>query len=124
MLIHERSGGIPRTVSVMCDNALLTGFGLGRQPVNYEMVLEVARDFDLQDMRPHDLTSASSPEEEDLAAPATEGEAVEQGAHAVSFASADPAGETSTDSPEPAEDGRILFNTSRTRPRFSFFGTR
>ena len=30
VLIHERSGGIPRTISVMCDNALLTGFGLGR----------------------------------------------------------------------------------------------
>jgi general secretion pathway protein A len=26
MLIHERSGGIPRTISVICDNALLTGF--------------------------------------------------------------------------------------------------
>ena len=34
MLIHERSGGIPRTISVMCDNALLTGFGLGRQTVD------------------------------------------------------------------------------------------
>jgi general secretion pathway protein A len=49
MLIHERSGGIPRTISVMCDNALLTGFGLGRQTVDSEVVLEVARDFDLGD---------------------------------------------------------------------------
>ena len=47
MLIHDRSGGIPRTISVMCDNALLTGMGLGRQPVDSEIVLEVARDFDL-----------------------------------------------------------------------------
>jgi len=47
MLIHGRSGGIPRSISVMCDNALLTGFGLGRQPIDREIVLEVAKDFDL-----------------------------------------------------------------------------
>jgi general secretion pathway protein A len=51
MLIHERSSGIPRSISVMCDNALLTGFGLGRQPVDREIVLEVAKDFDLGDSR-------------------------------------------------------------------------
>lgn len=47
ILIHQRSGGIPRTISVLCDNALVTGFGLGRQPVDREIVAEVARDFDL-----------------------------------------------------------------------------
>jgi hypothetical protein len=47
MLIHERSGGIPRTISVICDNALLTGLALERQPVDSAVVLEVARDFDL-----------------------------------------------------------------------------
>jgi general secretion pathway protein A len=47
MVIHEHSGGIPRTISVMCDNALLSGLALGRQPVGREVVLEVCRDFDL-----------------------------------------------------------------------------
>jgi hypothetical protein len=47
VLIHEHSRGIPRTISVMCDNALLTGFGLGRQSVDSAVVLEVAHDFDL-----------------------------------------------------------------------------
>jgi general secretion pathway protein A len=47
MLIHERSGGIPRTISVICDNALVTGFGLGRQPIDREVVADVVRDFDL-----------------------------------------------------------------------------
>jgi len=47
MLIHERSKGIPRTISVICDNALLHGFALGRHPVDRGMVLEVCRDFDL-----------------------------------------------------------------------------
>jgi general secretion pathway protein A len=46
-LIHQRSGGIPRTISVICDNALITGFGLGRQPIDREIVADVIRDFDL-----------------------------------------------------------------------------
>ena len=46
MLIHEISGGIPRTVSVLADNALISGFAAGRQPVGRDIVLEVARDFD------------------------------------------------------------------------------
>ena len=62
MLIHERSGGIPRTVSVMCDNALLTGFGLGRQPVNYDTVLEVANDLDLHEKRSRELPSSAEDE--------------------------------------------------------------
>lgn len=47
MAIHERSGGIPRTINVICDNALLTGFAAGQQPVGPETVLEVCVDFDL-----------------------------------------------------------------------------
>jgi general secretion pathway protein A len=47
-LIHEFSRGIPRAISVMCDNALLSGMALGRQPVDREIVNEVCRDFDLR----------------------------------------------------------------------------
>ena len=46
-LIYERSGGIPRTINVICDNALLSGFAAARKPVARDMVLEVCRDFDL-----------------------------------------------------------------------------
>jgi general secretion pathway protein A len=46
-LIHEHARGIPRTISVMCDNALVNGMALGRQPVDRAIVLEVSRDFDL-----------------------------------------------------------------------------
>ena len=46
-LIHERSQGIPRTISVIADNALLTGFAVGQRPVNSATVREVCRDFDL-----------------------------------------------------------------------------
>jgi type II secretory pathway predicted ATPase ExeA len=54
-LIHEQSHGLPRTISVICDNALTTGFALGQRPVDGEIVREVCRDFDL-----HDSTSATS----------------------------------------------------------------
>ena len=45
--IHERSGGIPRIISVVCDNSLVAGFALDRCPVDSEIVLEVCRDLDL-----------------------------------------------------------------------------
>jgi general secretion pathway protein A len=45
--VHECSGGIPRTISVICDNALVTAFALDRRQVDTEVVLEVCRDFDL-----------------------------------------------------------------------------
>ncbi len=48
VLIHERSQGIPRIINVICDNALLSGFALARQPVDHEIVLEVCKDFDLR----------------------------------------------------------------------------
>ena len=45
--IHTYAGGIPRTVNVICDNALLAGMAAQRQPIDSELVLEVCRDFDL-----------------------------------------------------------------------------
>jgi general secretion pathway protein A len=49
--IHEFSRGIPRTISVICDNALVSGLALGRQPVDRDIVTEVCRDFRLDDGR-------------------------------------------------------------------------
>lgn len=46
-LIHEQSRGIPRTISVICDNALVSGFATGQRPVNSTTIREVCRDFDL-----------------------------------------------------------------------------
>jgi general secretion pathway protein A len=45
--IHQASGGIPRTINVLCDNALLTAFGLQRRRVGKEIVEEVCRDLHL-----------------------------------------------------------------------------
>ena len=47
-LIHEYSGGIPRTISVICDNVLVNGMALGRQLVNRAAVVDVCRDLQLE----------------------------------------------------------------------------
>ena len=56
MLIQEYSRGIPRSINVICDNALLNGFATGRQPVARDIVEEVAHDFNL---RPESSGSAT-----------------------------------------------------------------
>lgn len=47
MLIHEKAAGIPRTINVLADNALLTAFALGQRPVNSQTVRSVCQDFDV-----------------------------------------------------------------------------
>lgn len=59
-LIHERSHGIPRTISVIADNALLGGFAGGQRPVTSQIVREVCRDFDL-DATPAPVAAAVEP---------------------------------------------------------------
>jgi general secretion pathway protein A len=46
-LVHERSGGIPRTISVICENALISGFAEERRPIDRDIVEQVCADFDL-----------------------------------------------------------------------------
>jgi hypothetical protein len=99
----------------MCDNALLTGFGLGRQPVNSEVVLEVARDFDLNEARGRDTIShAHAAEPLHMAQGDT---STDSPAHTSATREADP---------EPAAvsiDDRPMFSAKRSH-RFSFFGGR
>jgi general secretion pathway protein A len=45
--IFARSAGIPRLISVICDNALISGFAADRRPVGSDIVQDVCRDFDL-----------------------------------------------------------------------------
>lgn len=47
-LIHQHSHGLPRLISVICDNALTSGFALDQRPVDGHIVLEVCHDFDLK----------------------------------------------------------------------------
>jgi general secretion pathway protein A len=122
MLIHERSGGIPRTVSVICDNALLTGFGLGRQPVNYETVLEVANDLDLHEKGARDLTVQ----------PRHNGNGDEESGASTDVGAVDhlglgrpPADTEDAALPEPQDAiERPILTSPRARTRFSLFGSR
>jgi general secretion pathway protein A len=61
--IYEASRGIPRTINVICENALLTGFAADERPIGRAIVLEVSRDFDLagdaQQMAPPPRPAAS-----------------------------------------------------------------
>jgi general secretion pathway protein A len=52
VLIHEASRGIPRTVNVICDNALVTGMALGRATVDRAMIADVCSDFSLRQPHP------------------------------------------------------------------------
>jgi general secretion pathway protein A len=57
-LVHQRSQGIPRTISVICDNALVSGFALDRRPIDRAVVLEVCRDFDFNELEDDENESA------------------------------------------------------------------
>ena len=41
--IHQHSAGIPRVISVICDNALVNGFAADQKPVAANTIMEVCR---------------------------------------------------------------------------------
>jgi general secretion pathway protein A len=58
--IFEHAQGIPRTISVICDNALVSGFAADERPIGHQTVLEVCRDFDLHPAGPPASPTAPS----------------------------------------------------------------
>src|SRR6266550_4646817 len=60
-LIHRYSRGVPRTISVICDNALVTGFAADERPIDVGTVCEVCRDLDLTIPEPEIYERAISP---------------------------------------------------------------
>jgi general secretion pathway protein A len=100
--IHEYSRGIPRTINVICDNALLSGFALGRQPVDRQIVMDVIRDFDLRRDETGDQRTAE----------------------ATAAASVPEPSETSSDSGDPETSSRPPFTQTGRPRRFAFFGAR
>ena len=61
-LIHKVASGLPRTINVVCDNALIGGFASQVKPVTVRFVEEVCRDFDLSlDGKPEDTTPPLQP---------------------------------------------------------------
>jgi general secretion pathway protein A len=43
--IIREARGVPRTINILCDNALITGFGYEQKPVGLRVVTEVISDF-------------------------------------------------------------------------------
>jgi len=48
ILVHERAQGIPRLISVICHNSLISAFALSKRPISADVVREVCEDFDLK----------------------------------------------------------------------------
>jgi general secretion pathway protein A len=82
LTIHQHSLGIPRTISVLCDNSLVNGFAADAKPVGRQIVEEVCRDFHLTAkpdappsrieapvVAPDDATTAHAPRFEAAARP-------------------------------------------------------
>ena len=44
-IIIKEADGVPRKLNILCDNALITGFGLQKNPVTASIVKEVVADF-------------------------------------------------------------------------------
>jgi type II secretory pathway predicted ATPase ExeA len=113
--VYEASAGIPRTISVVCDNALVSAFALDRRPVDADTVHDVCRDFDLE--RPTLVMHAAPP----VDAEARIAPVARVVANPVAPAMAQP-----RPAPEPAEEpaaatGREFFSVFTKRRRFSFF---
>jgi general secretion pathway protein A len=98
-LMHEAARGLPRTINVIADNALIGGFAANVRPVNRAIVAEVCRDFD--------LLPATTASQSMSRAPAATGGA--------------PRADHSGDA-EPATTGRT--DSDRTQEMFQAFGAR
>jgi general secretion pathway protein A len=46
-LIYEYSRGYPRVINILCDNALISGFTVGKPVINHKIIHECARDINL-----------------------------------------------------------------------------
>ena len=43
--VVKNSGGIPRVINILCDNALITGYGYQQKPIKESVIKEVIADF-------------------------------------------------------------------------------
>jgi general secretion pathway protein A len=91
-LIHESSGGIARSINVICDNALLNAMALGRRLVDRANIVEVCDDLRLHGSRMRQLPTPpaareqSKAAESSVAAPSAEPEEIPTAAPGAAFA--------------------------------------
>jgi general secretion pathway protein A len=112
MLIHRHALGIPRTINVICDNALISAFAADQNMVGEDLVREVCRDLDLG------TTNSSSP---------PTGEQKPTGAVPAAPPTSEPGGKGGGTTPEPdlkvarADDDTPLFSMFTPRRRLWLF---
>ena len=117
MLLHQQSAGIPRTISVIADNALLSAFALGRKPVTTAIVEEVCDDLDLQRAE-----TAKQPPPSSVRAESAAQERPRASERLLALDEDVPvAPATSTDMGDAEADQDVPRASSRKRRRFSFF---
>jgi general secretion pathway protein A len=112
--IHRGSGGIPRTISVICDNALVNAFALGIKPITADIIRDVCADFDLG--RPVAVAAAPKVSPDAVPVDAERPTTVADGGidqSASVGAQAAVAADTASN--------RTLFGTHTKKRRFSFF---
>ena len=109
--IYEHSRGIPRLVSVLCDNAMISGFAADRRPINREIVADVCRDFDINGV--HTSIADNGNGAVFLSEP--------EPAQSVPVAEPVPIAEPSSAAKPGVEGGRGLFEHFKVRRRFSLF---
>lgn len=100
-VMFSESGGLPRVINVICDNALIGGFAAQQKPVTRAIVEEVLEDFDLGSAPGERGHAGAPPPVRELQAPNDE--------------PGQPGVESAT--PEPAP----IFAMSDRKRRFSFF---
>jgi general secretion pathway protein A len=62
---YEASRGIPRTIGVICENALIAGYAAQRKPVGGSIVADVCQDLDLPAQGEPAAGTAAGPAEEE-----------------------------------------------------------
>ncbi|HQZ37471.1 MAG TPA: AAA family ATPase [Vicinamibacterales bacterium] len=105
--IHTASAGIPRTINVLCDNALIGGFASQVKPIGLDIIADVCRDFDLNGPSLYESRADSSPHHEPVA----------------STGSATRPGTSTGTAPGIADDKRPMFGAVNQKSKwpFSFF---
>jgi hypothetical protein len=115
--VFAASGGLPRLINVVCDNALIGGFAQQLRPISAACVEEVCRDFDIKS------SAAVAPALSDSEAPAAE--SVDR--HLVGLPGASPSVPQVADSIRDADDGQApdvktpMYGTFQRKRSFSFF---
>ena len=117
--LHQHSGGIPRVLNVLADNALLAAFAKHSAQVTSQIVADVARDFHLE--APAGVTPPATVAPPPVVTPQAEITGPTKSLLAVVPASAEPEAAQVPQESEPSPRNSPMFGSFLARRRFPFF---